>query len=68
MIVSVPVRQVLNKEALTFPNALVANTCALLATIVGELAATAMGLEVIPETVNIISLMILPTALKAKAF
>ncbi|CAG5134648.1 unnamed protein product, partial [Candidula unifasciata] len=45
MVVSVPVRQLLNKETPAFPPALVANTCALLTTIIGELAATAMGLE-----------------------
>ncbi|XP_055893471.1 E3 ubiquitin-protein ligase MYCBP2-like isoform X4 [Biomphalaria glabrata] len=45
MIVAIPVRQLLNKEPTTFPNALIANTCALLTTIIGELAATAMGLE-----------------------
>ncbi|KAH9488940.1 E3 ubiquitin-protein ligase mycbp2 [Bulinus truncatus] len=45
MIVAIPVRQLLNKEQYTFPNALIANTCALLTTIIGELAATAMGLE-----------------------
>nr|AOV18880.1 myc binding protein 2 [Lymnaea stagnalis] len=45
MIVAIPVRQLLNKEPSSFPPALIANTCALLTTIIGELAATAMGLE-----------------------
>ncbi|XP_035827428.1 E3 ubiquitin-protein ligase MYCBP2 isoform X3 [Aplysia californica] len=45
MIVAVPVRQLLSKESPSFPPALVANTCALLTTIIGELAASAMGLE-----------------------
>lgn len=56
MVVSVPVRQLLNKETPSFPPALVANTCALLTTIIGELAATAMGLEVgssLPNSENL---------------
>ena len=46
MIVSYPVRQQLCCETSPYPSVLVANTCALLATIVSELAATATGLEV----------------------
>ncbi|XP_059170813.1 E3 ubiquitin-protein ligase MYCBP2-like isoform X4 [Physella acuta] len=45
MIVAIPVRQLLNKETSSFPPTLIANTCALLTTIIGELAATAMGYE-----------------------
>ncbi|KAL5012682.1 hypothetical protein ScPMuIL_011233 [Solemya velum] len=45
MIVALPVRQGLNKESSLYPSVLVTNTCALLSTIVSELAATATGLE-----------------------
>ncbi|XP_052283534.1 E3 ubiquitin-protein ligase MYCBP2-like isoform X2 [Dreissena polymorpha] len=44
-IVSYPVRQSLAQDQTSYPPVLVANTCALLSTIVSELAATATGLE-----------------------
>lgn len=46
MLVALPVRQVLAHDPESFPSSLVANTCSLLATIISELAASAMGLEV----------------------
>ena len=46
MLVALPVRQVLAGEEQCFPPHLVANTCYLLATIISELAASSMGLEV----------------------
>lgn len=46
MLVALPVRQTLAHETEAFPPHLVANTCSLLATIISELAASAMGLEV----------------------
>ncbi|ESO93790.1 hypothetical protein LOTGIDRAFT_153260, partial [Lottia gigantea] len=45
MIVAFPVRLALNKEDYNFPQSLVANTCALLSTIISELAASATGFE-----------------------
>ncbi|XP_048243746.1 E3 ubiquitin-protein ligase MYCBP2-like isoform X7 [Haliotis rufescens] len=46
LIVALPVRQALSKEKSVFPSSLVANTCALLVTIISELAASSTGLEV----------------------
>ena len=46
MLVALPVRQMLAGEDEAFPPHLVANTCYLLATIISELAASSMGLEV----------------------
>ncbi|XP_041356631.1 E3 ubiquitin-protein ligase MYCBP2-like isoform X3 [Gigantopelta aegis] len=46
MIVALPVRQALNKDAPTFPPSLVVNTCALMTSIISELAASATGLEI----------------------
>lgn len=48
MLVALPVRQMLAGEDESFPPHLVANTCYLLATIISELAASSMGLEVGP--------------------
>ncbi|KAK7473506.1 hypothetical protein BaRGS_00035259, partial [Batillaria attramentaria] len=50
MLVALPVRQLLSKETESFPPHLVANTCSLLATIISELAASAMGVEVDLDT------------------
>ncbi|XP_076446720.1 E3 ubiquitin-protein ligase MYCBP2-like isoform X7 [Babylonia areolata] len=50
MLVALPVRQVLAGEQESFPSHLVANTCYLLATIISELAASSMGLEVDIDT------------------
>ena len=46
MLVALPVKQRLAGEDESFPPHLVANTCYLLATIISELAASSMGLEV----------------------
>ncbi|KAL3880398.1 hypothetical protein ACJMK2_032642, partial [Sinanodonta woodiana] len=45
MIVTYPIRQQLSGDQTSFPRVLVANTCALLSTIVSELAATSTGIE-----------------------
>ena len=45
-IVTLPVRQELDKDRSSYPSVLVDNTCALLSTIISELSATSMGLEV----------------------
>ena len=55
MIVALPVRQALNKDSPTFPSSLVENTCALMTSIISELAASATGLEV--STTNKIKLI-----------
>ncbi|KAK6172343.1 hypothetical protein SNE40_016020 [Patella caerulea] len=60
MIVTLPVRLTLNKDVFDFPQSLVVNTCALLSTIISELAATATGLEMVDFTTSSRPLLVTP--------
>lgn len=45
-VITLPVRQELDRDKPSYPSVLVDNTCALLSTIISELSATSIGLEV----------------------